>query len=894
MSSLKKFMNAAAGTAAASASSELYVEDVFSTYLYTGNGSSQTITNGIALGGFGLGTSTEFDGVSDYLSRSSDLVGNSDGKTFTFSAWLYSNLVSSGGRIVMGDATGGFNRFGITWNSSDTIALYGANSSGTTVLSVTIPASGVVGPMNTFTHLLISVDLTNVSNRYVYINDQLVTATWNTYTNSDIDFTLDAGWFIGSNTGGGSYFDGRLAHLYLDYTYRDLSVASNRRYFIDANGGSTAPSTLSALSPILYLPMTEDYTIGKNLGTGGDFTANGSPTIVQSGTEYQVGYGAGGLVWTKNRDTNGYYHVLQDTVQGGGKYLSSNVANSAAVLSPASTFSSNGYSINTSGAYFNASSKTYVSWTFRKAPKFFDIVTYTGNGTDRDIAHGLGSDPGMIIIKRTDSSESWIVYHRSLEGTGTNWSKLELESAGAEYGGTRLWGSGTGQDHTSTTFHVSSYASVNASGGTFVAYLFAHNDGDGEFGESGDQDIIKCGSYEGTGTAPYPEIDLGWEPQYLLVKNADYAQVWNIIDVMRGWIVDGYDKGLFANSSNAEDTVQSFGHPTPTGFKVGGSEASLINRAGDTYIYIAIRRPMKTPTSGSEVFTPVARTVSTSTLVNVGHVVDLNIQKLRTSSDPAIFQDRLRGVPLGLASSSTGAEDAGYATISSLATNIGFVEGSYTNGQSVVYQNFKRAPGFFDVVAYTGTGSATTINHNLGVAPELIIAKKRSSTGNGWGVYAASVGNNKAAQLNYNGGFSTSGQWANTTPTDSIFSIGAGFDVNDSGSTYIAYLFASCPGVSKVGSYTGNGTSQNIDCGFSTGARFVLIKVRDAAGDWYVWDTARGIVTGNDPFLELNTTNAEDSSYDSVDPYSAGFSVNQDSGTNINVINSTYIFLAIS
>ena len=105
-----------------------------------------------------------------------------------------------------------------------------------------------------------------------------------------------------------------------------------------------------------------------------------------------------------------------------------------------------------------------------KQAGFFDVVTYTGDGaTDRDIAHGLGSEPGMIIIKRTDSAESWIVYHRSAEGTGTYWSKLELESTGTEYGGTRLWGSGTGEDHTSTTFHVSNSASVNASGGTFVA-----------------------------------------------------------------------------------------------------------------------------------------------------------------------------------------------------------------------------------------------------------------------------------------------------------------------------------------------------------------------------------------------------------------------------------------
>lgn len=118
--------------------------------------------------------------------------------------------------------------------------------------------------------------------------------------------------------------------------------------------------------------------------------------------------------------------------------------------------------------------------------------------------------------------------------------------------------------------------------------------------------------------------------------------------------------------------------------------------------------------------------------------------------------------------------------------------------------------------------------------------------------------------------------------------------INQSGQTYIAYLFASKAGVSKVGSYTGNGTSQTIDCGFTTGARFILIKRTDSTGDWYVWDTARGIVAANDPHLSLNTTAAEVTTNDSVDPASVGFIVNQVAATNINVSSASYIFMAIS
>ena len=100
--------------------------------------------------------------------------------------------------------------------------------------------------------------------------------------------------------------------------------------------------------------------------------------------------------------------------------------------------------------------------------------------------------------------------------------------------------------------------------------------------------------------------------------------------------------------------------------------------------------------------------------------------------------------------------------------------------------------------------------------------------------------------------------------------------------------------MSKVGSYTGNGSSQTINCGFTSGARFILIKRTDSTGDWYVWDTERGIVAGNDPHLSLNTTAAEVTTDDSIDPDNSGFIVNQVSATNINVSSATYIFYAIA
>jgi hypothetical protein len=118
--------------------------------------------------------------------------------------------------------------------------------------------------------------------------------------------------------------------------------------------------------------------------------------------------------------------------------------------------------------------------------------------------------------------------------------------------------------------------------------------------------------------------------------------------------------------------------------------------------------------------------------------------------------------------------------------------------------------------------------------------------------------------------------------------------VNYAGGTYVAYLFASCPGVSKVGTYTGTGATQVINCGFAAGARFVLIKRTDSTGDWYVWDSARGIVAGNDPYLTLNSTAAEVTGTDWVNTAASGFELSNAGGNLVNINTASYIFLAIA
>jgi hypothetical protein len=510
-------------------------------------------------------------------------------------------------------------------------------------------------------------------------------------------------------------------------------------------------------------------------------------------------------------------------------------------------------------------------------------VTYTGNGANRTIAHNLGVAPGMILVKRTDTTGDWQVYHRS----NANTQYMVLNSTAAVATGATRWNSTT---PTSTEFSVGTDATVNASGGTYVAYLFAHNTASDGF--------IQCGTFT-TDSGGNFSVSLGWEPQWVMVKRTDATQNWFTADTMRGFSQTQFNT-LNPNLFNAEATnTSNYIAPNATGF---GSIGNQFLSGSATYIYVAIRRgPMRTPTLGTSVFAPVAYTGNGSTqILTSNFAVDLGLQKGRAGTYEANsfrWTDRLRGAGKVLGSNGAFAEfDAN--NITSFASNTSVVAGvdNDTNGTGTTFinYNFRRAPGFFDEVCYTGTGVARTVAHNLGVAPELIIVKRRNLAGN-WPVWQSTFVYPNAVYLNSNDSFISATGWFPTSPSSTTsFSVVTNADVNASGGTYVAYLFASVPGVSKVGTYTGNGSSQTINCAFTTGARFVMIKRTDSTGDWYVWDSARGIVAGNDPYLALNTTAAEVTSNDSVDTDNTGFIVNQVAASNINVNAATYIFLAIA
>jgi hypothetical protein len=615
------------------------------------------------------------------------------------------------------------------------------------------------------------------------------------------------------------------------------------------------------------------------------YTGTGATRTITNGIDLA---GRGGLVWTKGRSAI-TDNLWFDTVRGVQKELSSNKTNAEATNTLGITaFGATGYSMGSDGS-LNGSGTTYASWTFERFSRFFDIVTYTGNGTSQNIAHNLGSVPGCIIVKQTNATRGWYVYHRSLGAD----KEMLLNQTTAAATDLSTWNN---TSPTSTQFSVGATSSTNASGGTYVAYLFAHNAGG--FGLTGTDNVISCGSYTGNSVSGGQFISLGYEPQWVLQKNSTgTANDWHIQDVMRGAPVPSTSGKVLRPNSNIAEYDGTNAYPAATGFFATGDD----NNSGTTYIYIAIRRgPMKVPTTGTSVLGLNARTGtgSNTTVTGGSSVSDLTIIKNRgTEVFPSpTWASRLTGnYYMGSSSDVVESESGAIFPTNSWDVMNGVKVGTsqFLNASSNTYINylFSRSPGFFDEVCYTGNStSGTYYNHNLNAVPEMMIFKSRNVALD-WTVYHQALG---SARLTLNNTDQALGTIFLFSPTSTQIQLGGSPLVNGSTYNYVAYLFASCPGVSKVGSFTGTGATQVINCGFTAGARFVLIKSTSASGAWYVWDSARGIVAGNDPYLRLNSTAAEVTNTDWVDTAATGFELSNAVGNLANTNGVSYIFLAIA
>ena len=616
------------------------------------------------------------------------------------------------------------------------------------------------------------------------------------------------------------------------------------------------------------------------------------------------GLGKGGLVWTKSRET-GSYHSLFDTERSLSTWIRSD---SSTVVTGTSqimnAFNSDGYTLGTDQTYqvVNYLDRDHVSWTFRKEPGFFDIVTYTGNdgGASQVINHNLGSTPGMVIIKPLGAG-GWYVYHRSI-GFG---SSLLLNSTSDNSFGSSVEAS------SSTTITVT--ASVNTNGVSFVAYVFAHDDA--SFGTNGDESIIKCGSYAGSNQGGLQTVDVGFEPQFVLIKNSTTTADWFILDSMRGASdaigLSGSDQPILQpNNTNAETSPAGGGlrvFVTNNGFGWRDQTGNNVSGLGNTFIYMAIRRPNKPPTAGTDVYQALNYNGTAGNIVrDTKFAVDL-IHSHRTSGGTPYAIDRMRSGYNYIETKGASSEGPQTSAIHTMGNNFLDMGGGAiinNSGSNYILEMFKRAPGFFDIVTYTGNGTANhAVPHQLGVVPELVFVKTRDFSNTAFPAYTSTGGVTKHMYWGDPAGeaTTTAGQmWGPSAFTSTNIYLGSYGNSNYNTKPHVGYLFASLDKISKIGRYAGTGNNINVDCGFIAGARFVMIKRTDteiagAAGtNWYYWDSVRGIVSGNDPYMMINQQEVQVTNTDYIDPLNTGFTVTSSASASLNASGGTYLFLAIA
>lgn len=214
------------------------------------------------------------------------------------------------------------------------------------------------------------------------------------------------------------------------------------------------------------------------------------------------------------------------------------------------------------GAPHNEASTSHMSWAFKKAARFFTIATYTGNGASgRAVAHDLGGVPGLVLIKRLNTTSNWAAWHRGAPAG----HYLQLNSTNASAADATRFSAAP----SASQLTLGSGADVNASGGTYIAYIWAH-----------EPQVQQIGSVVVSGGVA--TVDLGWEPQFLVLKPNLAASNWSVMDTARGWGT-GSPKTIRMNSGGTEYSTDSGAAKTISGFSLSGL-------ADGSYLYWAIRK----------------------------------------------------------------------------------------------------------------------------------------------------------------------------------------------------------------------------------------------------------------------------------------------------------------
>ena len=284
---------------------------------------------------------------------------------------------------------------------------------------------------------------------------------------------------------------------------------------------------------------------------------------------------------------------------------------------------------------------------------------------------------------------------------------------------------------------------------------------------------------------------------------------------------------------------------------------------------------------------------------------DMVYIKARDGVNNGEIFDTVRGVYKYVSTNSDGQENTAFTDNLTAFNSDGFTLGVNTGddindtGKNYVAWCWKEsATAGFDIVIYTGNGTAgNTVSHSLGVKPNLIFTKKRSASAS-WGVYESKSGAEYYMNLDDTIGASDNATiWNDTEPTTSVFSLGTHAYTNTNTATYVAYLWRSVQGFSKIaGSYVGNGNADGpmVYTGFSP----AYVVVKNAGGDeaWNVWNNKTPGYNVANKNLQPNSNVVEQTSsagVKEIDFLSNGFKI-RGSNTELNQSGNTHIYMAFA
>ena len=589
------------------------------------------------------------------------------------------------------------------------------------------------------------------------------------------------------------------------------------------------------------------YT-GANAGRGGEYGGGGGCVDNGYSNGSYGGSGAVRIIWNTAGNARSFPSTNVQKGAGHANYLKSDnsLVEELDQTKGINQWTETGMEWDGQGPEnLNTTTDKNFGYFFRKAEKFFTIVEYTGNGATQDIPHDLKCKPSMMWIKNRDTQREWAVYHENLDASNPEDWRIWLNDTRDRQSTTQYWNQ---TQPTNSHFTVGPSPQTNESGDKFIAYLFGADQA--AFGIKGDEVIAKVGSYTGAGNGT--TIDLGWEPQMVIVKSIsgsgnpeDYD--WSVYDKTRRMGVSdnnsnyGDDAELYPNLHTAENMGNARIDFTSSGFLLY-STASNTNRSGTNYIYYAIRNNLTTPKSATEVFA-MATGNGESQLPTYTSNFPVDFAWRKRTNATSDWNVAFRKVPRRDLKWNDKNTNMGNFTEFEFGSSYGWNK----SGDGSSYQSwmFKRAKGFFDLQFWNGNGaSPRQLPHQLGVVPEMMIVKSRNNIADGWYVYHKDIPSLSYLKVHSSDKeYSGANCWTSTAPTDTHFYLGSDNAVNNNAS-YHGQLFASLDGISKVGSYevNANGDSVTVDCGFSAGPRFLLIKdYTNNSTDWMLFDTVRGI-----------------------------------------------------